>query len=183
MESVPNNAFDRCGPLRQYTLGTRAASFGVKALELSALGAATGGVFHGLTKGLIGLHRRNDADFEPSVPVPDLKTSMLGMGAYLGLSCNLRYQLIGGADDTSQRVDRDWTGPTREQPLWRPNPALRARVAHPRHGGAVLADRRREEKQNENGYEKSEEEEEQENLPNRNGVSWPWFYTLVLSTT
>jgi hypothetical protein len=98
MESVPNNAFDRCGPLRQYTLGTRAASFGVKALELSALGAATGGVFHGLTKGLIGLHRRNDADFEPSVPVPDLKTSMLGMGAYLGLSCNLRYQLIGGAD-------------------------------------------------------------------------------------
>ncbi len=51
-----------------------------------------------MTKGLIGLHRRNDADFEPSVPVPDLKTSMLGMGAYLGLSCNLRYQLIGGAD-------------------------------------------------------------------------------------
>ena len=98
MDSIPNNAFDRCGPLRQYTMGTRAASFGVKALELSALGAATGGVFHGLNKALVGLHRRNDADFEPAVPVPDLKTSVLGMGAYLGLSCNLRYQLIGGAD-------------------------------------------------------------------------------------
>jgi len=98
MDSIPNNAFDRCGPLRQYTLGTRAASFGVKALELSALGAATGGVFHGLNKALVGLHRRNDTEFEPAVPVPDLKTSVLGMGAYLGLSCNLRYQLIGGAD-------------------------------------------------------------------------------------
>lgn len=98
MDSIPNNAFDRCGPLRQYTMGTRAASFGVKALELSALGAATGGVFHGLNKALVGLHRRSDADFEPAVPVPDLKTSVLGMGAYLGLSCNLRYQLIGGAD-------------------------------------------------------------------------------------
>ena len=48
MDSIPNNAFDRCGPLRQYTMATRGASFGVKALELSALGAATGGVFHGL---------------------------------------------------------------------------------------------------------------------------------------
>ena len=98
MDSIPNNAFDRCGPLRQYTMGTRAASLGRKALEPSALGAATGGVFHGLNKALVGLHRRSDADFEPAVPVPDLKTSVLGMGAYLGLSCNLRYQLIGGAD-------------------------------------------------------------------------------------
>jgi len=98
MDSIPNNAFDRCGPLRQYTMATRGASFGVKALELSALGAATGGVFHGLNKGLVALHKRSDPSFEPAVPVPDLKTSVLGMGAYLGLSCNLRYQLIGGAD-------------------------------------------------------------------------------------
>ena len=54
---------------------------------------------HGVNKGLGALHKKREGeDFEPAVPVPDLKTSMLGMGAYLGLSCNLRYQLIGGAD-------------------------------------------------------------------------------------
>ena len=80
-------------------MATRAASFGVKAMELSALGAITGGVFHGVNKALVGLHKKREGDdFEPAVPVPDLKTSVLGMGAYLGLSCNLRYQLIGGAD-------------------------------------------------------------------------------------
>ena len=98
MDSIPNNAFDKSGPLRQYTMAMRAASFGTKAAELSALGAITGGVFHGVNKALVGMHQAKDADFEPSIPVPDLKTSMLGMGAYLGLSCNLRYQLIGGAD-------------------------------------------------------------------------------------
>ena len=46
----------------------------------------------------MALHTKRDEDFQPSIPVPDLKSSMLGMGAYLGLSCNLRYQLIGGAD-------------------------------------------------------------------------------------
>ena len=52
-----------------------------------------------LNKALVGLHKKREGDdFEPSVPVPDLKTSVLGMGAFMGLSCNLRYQLIGGAD-------------------------------------------------------------------------------------
>jgi hypothetical protein len=98
MDAIPNNAFDKCGPLRQYTMGMRAASFGAKAAELSALGAITGGLFHGVNTALVGLHKKSDAEFEPSIPVPDLKSSVLGMGAYLGLSCNLRYQLIGGAD-------------------------------------------------------------------------------------
>ena len=99
LDSVPNNAFDRQGPLRQYTMGMRAASVGLKAAELSALGAITGGVFHGLNKALVGLHKKREGDdFEPTIPVPDLKTSVLGMGAFMGLSCNLRYQLIGGAD-------------------------------------------------------------------------------------
>jgi hypothetical protein len=95
MDSIPNNAFDKCGPLRQYTMGMRAASVAKKATELSALGAITGGLFHGVNKALVSTRGEG---FEPALPVPDLKTSMLGMGAYLGLSCNLRYQLIGGAD-------------------------------------------------------------------------------------
>ena len=74
----------------------RAASFGTKALELSALGALTGGALHGLNKGSCVHKKREGEDFEPAAPVPDLKTSMPGMGPP-GLSCNLRYQL-GGAD-------------------------------------------------------------------------------------
>ena len=58
MDSIPNHAFDKSGPLRQYTMATRAASFGVKAMELSALGAITGGVFHGVNKALVGLHKK-----------------------------------------------------------------------------------------------------------------------------
>ena len=30
MDSIPNHAFDKSGPLRQYTMATRAASFGVQ---------------------------------------------------------------------------------------------------------------------------------------------------------
>jgi len=60
------------------TLVTRGASVVTKAAELSALGVATGGVFHAVNTGLVKLHKGADPAFEPSVPVPDLKTSMLG---------------------------------------------------------------------------------------------------------
>jgi len=98
MASMPNNAFDRAGPLRQYTKGTRAASVLLKAAELAALGVATGAVFGGVNQMLVKKHQAQDPDFAPSVPVPDVKTQALGMGAFLGLSCNLRYQLMGGCD-------------------------------------------------------------------------------------
>ena len=45
------------------------------------------------------MHKKSKGErWEPALPVPDFKTSALGMGAFLGISCNLRYQLLGGAD-------------------------------------------------------------------------------------
>ena len=99
MATMPNNAFDRAGPLRQYTNATRGLSVVTKAAELSAVGVLTGGAFSAINTGLLALHKNKKGEqWEPAIPVPDLKTSALGMGAFLGISCNLRYQLLGGAD-------------------------------------------------------------------------------------
>ena len=99
LASLPNNAFDRAGPLRPYTKSTRLASVVAKGAELSAVGVAIGGAFSGLNNILVKSHKNKKGQkWKPSVPVPDTKTSALGMGAFLGLSCNTRYQLIGGAD-------------------------------------------------------------------------------------
>lgn len=40
----------------------------------------------------------------PSVPVPSASTSALAYGAYLGLSGNLRYQLVYGAERVMQQT-------------------------------------------------------------------------------
>jgi hypothetical protein len=99
LATMPNNAFDRAGPLRQYTNATRGLSVVTKAAELSAVGVMTGGAFSLINSGLLAMHRKKKGEnWEPAIPVPDLKTSALGMGAFLGISCNLRYQLLGGAD-------------------------------------------------------------------------------------
>lgn len=99
MATMPNNAFDRAGPLRQYTNATRGLSVLTKAAELSAVGALTGGAFSAINSGLLAMHKKSKGErWEPALPVPDFKTSALGMGAFLGISCNLRYQLLGGAD-------------------------------------------------------------------------------------
>merc|ERR1712100_530176 len=67
--------------------------------ELSAVGVGIGGAFSGLNNLLVNSHKKKEGKkWKPAVPVPDVKTSALGMGAFLGLSCNARYQLIGGAD-------------------------------------------------------------------------------------
>ena len=99
LAAMPNNAFDRAGPLRPYNTGTRIASVVAKGAELSAVGVVIGGAFSGLNNLLVNSHKKKEGKkWKPAVPVPDVKTSALGMGAFLGLSCNARYQLIGGAD-------------------------------------------------------------------------------------
>ena len=40
----------------------------------------------------------SDAAFMPSVPIPSLQTSALGMALSMGVFSNLRYQLVGGID-------------------------------------------------------------------------------------
>lgn len=98
LHSLPNYVFDTCGPLRQYTAVSRGSAFIYKAAQLSAVGVGVGALTSVVSNGLVNLRRSKDPKWQPSVPVPDLKTAALGTGAWLGLAGNFRYQLIGGMD-------------------------------------------------------------------------------------
>lgn len=99
LSGLPNNVFDASGPLRSYTNTSRAAGFFAKAAELSAIGAACGAAQAGLGHGLVAARRAlGDERFRPSVEVPSVSRSALGLGAFMGISSNFRYQLLGGAD-------------------------------------------------------------------------------------
>eukprot|EP00873_Tetraselmis_striata_P017965 jgi/Tetstr1/438229/TSEL_002881.t1 len=98
LSGLPNNVFDKSGPLRAYTNGTRAAGFFAKAAELSAIGVVAGAAQAGLGHGITALRRTQDKSFSPTVPVPDVARASMGLGAFMGISANVRYQMMGGVD-------------------------------------------------------------------------------------
>ena len=98
LQSLPNHVFDASGPLRQYTLATRACGAVLKAAQLAGLGALIGGTTTQLQRALVQRRQKTDPSWRPAVHVPDLRTGALGTAAWLGLSCTARYNLIAGAD-------------------------------------------------------------------------------------
>jgi hypothetical protein len=100
LQSLPNNVFDREGPLRQYGLAKRAGGFLAKATELSAIGAACGLLSSGLQSALVRAKKpaSGKGQYKPSLPVPGIGQAALLMGVYTGLYGCTRYQLLAGAD-------------------------------------------------------------------------------------
>lgn len=98
LQSMPNNLFDASTPYRQFSMGNRAASLVVKTAELCAVGSIAGAAMSGLSQLAVGLRQRQDPSFTPSVPIPEIGKSSAGMGAYMALSANLRYQAVSGID-------------------------------------------------------------------------------------
>ncbi|GJP34902.1 hypothetical protein CLOM_g19383 [Closterium sp. NIES-68] len=115
LQKLPNNVFDRSYSLREFKLPERAGSFFFNAARLSligsAVGAAGGAVSNALLRGMKGKQeevalgekkelemRGNEEPYRPSVAVPSAATSAAAFGAFTGLSGNLRYQLLYGAD-------------------------------------------------------------------------------------
>lgn len=98
LQSMPNNLFDASTPYRQFSMGNRAASLVVKAAELCAVGSIAGAAMSGLSQLAVSLRQQRDPSFTPSVPIPDIGKSSAGMGAYMALSANLRYQAVSGID-------------------------------------------------------------------------------------
>lgn len=98
LSSMPNNLFDASTPHRRFSYGNRAASLAVKSAELCAVGSIAGAAMSSLSQLAVGLRRKRDPEFTPSVPVPDLRQSTAGMGLYMALSGNLRYQAVSGID-------------------------------------------------------------------------------------
>ena len=98
LQSMPNNLFDASTPYRQFSMGNRAASLVVKSAELCAVGSIAGAAMSGLSQLAVNLRQQRDPSFTPSVPIPDLAKSTAGMGMYMALSANLRYQAVSGID-------------------------------------------------------------------------------------
>jgi len=98
LSGLPNNVFEASSKTRSFTLGSRAAGFLTKAGQLSAVGAAAGAAMSLGGSAVVSMRQRADPRFEPSVPVPELSRSVAGMGAFMGLSANLRYNLLAGLD-------------------------------------------------------------------------------------
>lgn len=96
--TLPNNIFDTSGPLRNYTRQSRLTSLFTKFAELSAVGALVGASTSFLSGRLQSYRQREDPSFKPSVPVPGVEQSMLGMSAFVGIHAHLRYQAVGGID-------------------------------------------------------------------------------------
>ncbi|KAL2622341.1 hypothetical protein R1flu_002546 [Riccia fluitans] len=93
LQKLPNHAFDMSYPLREFDRNKRIAAFFYKSVELGVIGAALGTVGAGLQRIV-----PRPKDPPPSVPVPSVSTSALSYAAFMGLSGNIRYQLLNGAD-------------------------------------------------------------------------------------
>ncbi|CAI5466076.1 unnamed protein product [Closterium sp. Yama58-4] len=123
LQKLPNNVFDRSYALREFKLPERVGSFFFHAAQLSligsAVGAAGGAVSNAILKGMRGKKNAaagasqekegvasggsGEADqYQSSVAVPSPGKSAVAFGAFTGLSGNLRYQLLYGADRVLQ---------------------------------------------------------------------------------
>lgn len=93
LQKLPNNIFERNYPLREFDLQKRIHSFFYKAAELCMVGMAAGAA-NGALSNLISLKKGGRS----SIVVPSVSTSSLSYGAFLGLSGNLRYQMLYGLE-------------------------------------------------------------------------------------
>ena len=102
LAQLPHNVFDASGPLRQYTIGGRAAGFFSTGAQLSAVGALAGAATSAASAAAVSLRRQRtgDAEWAPSVPVPELAASSGGLAAFFAANANARYQVLGGLDRT-----------------------------------------------------------------------------------
>ncbi|KAI8113237.1 hypothetical protein M9435_003241 [Picochlorum sp. BPE23] len=98
LSKLPNNVFEGTTPLRSYSNNSRIASFFVKAAQLSGVGLVAGGLQSSLSKAVVALRQKSDPSFVPSMKIPEIQQSALGMAATCGVFANARYQIIAGFD-------------------------------------------------------------------------------------
>jgi hypothetical protein len=98
LAELPHNVFDASGPLRTYTTKLRVSGFFATMAQLSAVGCLAGGATTLASQAAVALRQRNDPEFAPSVPVPELARASGGLAAFFAVNANTRYQLLGGMD-------------------------------------------------------------------------------------
>lgn len=98
LQKLPHNAFDKSYKFAELSKLDRFYGFAYKSAELCAIGSVLGSVGGLVQNALVTVRQKIDPKFRPSVAVPSVGVSSLGYGAFMGLSGNLRYQLIGGLE-------------------------------------------------------------------------------------
>ncbi|KAJ7547772.1 hypothetical protein O6H91_08G103700 [Diphasiastrum complanatum] len=98
LQKLPNNVFDRSYPLREFDMKKRVYGFFYKAAELSLVGMVIGTAGAGLSEFHTALNKQDAGMEMSSGKLTKIQTSALGYGAFLGISGNLRYQLVYGAE-------------------------------------------------------------------------------------
>eukprot|EP00887_Chlorella_sp_A99_P000947 scaffold5.g947.t1 len=98
LAKLPNNVFEGNTPMREYSTASRVSSFFVKSAELCGVGMLAGAAQSALSQAVLAVRRARDPGFAPSMPIPSVKQSALGMAAAWGMFGNARYQLVAGID-------------------------------------------------------------------------------------
>lgn len=111
--AMPNNLFEAESKMRAFSSGSRAASFGLKALELTGVGMMAGTVQALISHGLVALKQKAQPSYRPSQPVADIKAQGVNMAATTGLLSNIRFQSIAGLETrVFDRINTLWVGNT-----------------------------------------------------------------------
>ncbi|KAK9832451.1 hypothetical protein WJX74_010617 [Apatococcus lobatus] len=84
--------------VRQYTIIDRTACLGVKFLEYSLAGLVAGFVGQGVANSLMLARRRIYGAKEDDLAIPPLVMTSLTWGLFMGVSSNIRYQIVFGLE-------------------------------------------------------------------------------------
>eukprot|EP01025_Chloroclados_australasicus_P039521 TRINITY_DN4094_c0_g1_i1.p1 TRINITY_DN4094_c0_g1~~TRINITY_DN4094_c0_g1_i1.p1 ORF type:complete len:435 (+),score=36.43 TRINITY_DN4094_c0_g1_i1:90-1307(+) len=100
LQKVPSAIFAPSVPGgRHYTIEGRLACFLVKGLEYSLAGMTCGFVGQGIANSCMYLRRQMKGGMdEDDVPIPPLIKTALVWGMFMGLSSNVRYQIVYGLE-------------------------------------------------------------------------------------
>ncbi|KAG1676346.1 hypothetical protein FOA52_001141 [Chlamydomonas sp. UWO 241] len=81
-----------------YTAGQRIINLAYKGVVFSGIGFFAGLLGTGMTNGLLFMRQRADPTYVPKNEQPNILYNSGCWGLHMGLSCNARYQALGGAD-------------------------------------------------------------------------------------
>lgn len=96
--SLPAHAFQPASALQSFSATQRVASFVYGAAQYAAVGFAGGVVGTAITYALLKLRKQLDPAYSPARPMPPVIPNSLGWAAFMGVSCNTRFQLVEGLE-------------------------------------------------------------------------------------
>eukprot|EP00898_Chlorokybus_atmophyticus_P003544 jgi/Chlat1/4190/Chrsp27S04237 len=98
LNRLPSSFFEKAPVGRVFTATQRTSTIFVKGGQYAGLGLVAGFIGQGIANSAMMAKRQMAAEGESHIPVPDLGKTALLWGAFMGLSSNLRYQLVNGAE-------------------------------------------------------------------------------------